>query len=448
VSVDTLEFLRTENPVPHGSTAPPMEWVLAQVEHAEPQPAARRRIAFALVPTVAVAATLVVVAVVIVLAVTHRGQAPAHLPPATHTTVPSPQSLMPSGGMHGALVIQGAASPSSDDILVNFSQCPACRAGAAVDPSRFWQALTADGGRSWHIARTPLDLAMFGIGGADAWAQGAGSDRMLRFFASHDGGRSWHVAPSDDPAPGYGGVSIAGGEVWSLGNGCVGTHCADAVLRAPASGDRITQTVGQPPLGHSANVSVVAATRDSAYVLTGGTLGSADVRLFATHDGGRTWQRVAPPCAPGSFGSLYGRASALWATCESRHDATELRRSTDDGQHWTTRSTMTGSYQLQVASARVAWAVESDGRVLRTSDSGRSWAQVWYSGRPEPAAPANAPPGLNRAWGMFLTVQSRTTATVIVQVSAGRPARTDFVTYRTTDGGRTWSPSVVRLPAG
>ena len=51
-----------------------------------------------------------------------------------------------------------------------------------------------------------------------------------------------------------------------------------------------------------------------------------------------------------------------------------------------------------------------------------------------------------------LTVQSATTATVIVQLARGRvdghAARTAFVTYRTTDGGRTWAPSVVRLPAG
>ena len=41
---------------------------------------------------------------------------------------------------------------------------------------------------------------------------------------------------------------------------------------------------------------------------------------------------------------------------------------------------------------------------------------------------------------------------MIVQVTRGpvdgHAARTDFVTYRTTDGGRTWRPGVIRLPAG
>jgi hypothetical protein len=53
---------------------------------------------------------------------------------------------------------------------------------------------------------------------------------------------------------------------------------------------------------------------------------------------------------------------------------------------------------------------------------------------------------------MFLTVGSATTATVIVQVGSGHvdghARRTDFVTYRTVDGGRTWRPTIVRLPAG
>jgi hypothetical protein len=30
----------------------------------------------------------------------------------------------------------------------------------------------------------------------------------------------------------------------------------------------------------------------------------------------------------------------------------------------------------------------------------------------------------------------------------GHAQFTNFVVYRTTDGGRTWRPSVVRLPAG
>ncbi len=32
MTTDALEYLRRENPVPHGSSAPSMEWVLARFE--------------------------------------------------------------------------------------------------------------------------------------------------------------------------------------------------------------------------------------------------------------------------------------------------------------------------------------------------------------------------------------------------------------------------------
>jgi photosystem II stability/assembly factor-like uncharacterized protein len=98
--------------------------------------------------------------------------------------------------------------------------------------------------------------------------------------------------------------------------------------------------------------------------------------------------------------------------------------------------------------------VGAAGRILRTTDGGRSWTSVWYGGHPEPAMLAGLmPAGLNRAFNIVLAVKSATTATVIAVVSRGHvdnnhAARTDFVTYRTTDGGQTWRPSVVRLPPG
>ena len=172
MTVDALEFLRDQNPVPHGSTAPPMEWVMARVARAEREPAARRRIRFPLVPAVAVAATLAVVAAVVVLAVTHRAAPPAHMPPATRKTpglgsVPSPGSLMPQGGMPGVVSVNGAASPSTDDALIFFGQCQPChRNGSGPNTvGHFWLAATADGGRSWHVAATSLSLTMFAFSG-------------------------------------------------------------------------------------------------------------------------------------------------------------------------------------------------------------------------------------------------------------------------------------------
>jgi hypothetical protein len=463
VTVDALEYLRSQDPVPHGSSAPPMEWVLARIEREAARPARRRRRPrLALMPTLAVAATVAVVAAVVVLAVTHRAHTPAHVPPATRTTpsvrpLPSPDSLMPPGGMRGTLFIQGAASGSGGHALINFTQCQPCHAHG-TGPTRLWQATTNDGGGSWHVGRTAADLSLLALSGADGWAEGIGADRVARFFASHDGGRTWHVASSDAVSGGgVGDVSIAAGEVWSLG--CTGANrCTDTVLRAPASSDHLSKTSGQPPLGDTTDVSVVAAGRDDAFVLTDdyATIGKTEAitatRLFATHDGGATWRRMAPACPTRAFGTLYaGGTNSLWALCQPMHGPSDVWRSTDGGAHWTTLSSRLGTGdELEPASARVAWATTPAGKVFRTSDGGRSWTRAWYAGHPEPSAPTNAPPGLNRRWNIFLTVQSPTTATVIVQVSRGHGpgGRTGFVTYRTTDGGRTWRPSVVRLPAG
>jgi photosystem II stability/assembly factor-like uncharacterized protein len=462
MSADPLEWLSARNPVPAGSTAPSLESVLARIESAGSRPG-RRRIGLPLVPALAVGVTMAVVAAVVVLAVTHLGRTPTHLPPATRTTppVPSPSSLMPPGGMRGAVFMHGAASASAGHTLFIFSQCQPCHGQAAGSRQRLWLASTLDGGRSWHVARTSLDLTMFAFAGADGWAEGLTPDRAASFFTTHDGGRSWHPASSADPAPGgVGNVSMAGGEVWSLGNGCSGSTCIDAVLRAPAAGNRLAKTVAQPPLGDSTNVSVVATGRNDAYVLNDifgtdhGVTAITHTQLFATHDGGRTWRSVPTPCSrPGSSQLFRGGAAALWATCSPMHGSLEMFRSADGGRHWTTVPATLGGVQLQPASAQVAWAVGAGGRIVRTTDGGRTWTTAWYPGHPESAVLGGTmPPGLNRAWGTALAVQSATTATVIAVVTRGHvdghAARTDFVTYRTTDGGHTWRPSVVRLPPG
>ena len=460
MTVDALEYLRAQDPAPQGGTAPPVERVLARVQAKAGGGPHRRRLA--LVPAIAVAVTLAVITVVVLLAVTHRGQPSPQVPPANRTTpsVPTPTSLMPRGGMRGALYIQAAASAAGGHALINFNQCEPCYGRPAASIEHLWLATTGDSGRSWQITHASLDLTMLAFSGADGWAEGSGSDRTLRFLVTHDGGRDWQVASSPDPAPGWGDVSVAGGEAWSLGNACVGTRCVDAILRAPAAGARLVQTAAQPPLGHSTDVSVVATGRNDAYVFndsfgTGNGLTTVTAtRMFATHDGGRTWRSVPTPCPRVSSGHLYrGGAGALWAVCQQSHGVTQLTRSTDGGRHWTPMIRSQANIELQPASAQVAWAVSPAGRILRSTDGGRTWTAVWYGGHPEPAVLAGImPSGLNRAFNVVLTVASASTATVIAQVSRGHvdrhPAQTDFVTYRTTDGGQTWHPSVVRLPSG
>jgi photosystem II stability/assembly factor-like uncharacterized protein len=251
--------------------------------------------------------------------------------------------------------------------------------------------------------------------------------------------------------------------VWSLGSQCADPCTGsgppvDAVLRGPASGDHLSATTGQPPLGDSTNVSVVAAGRDDAYVLNdiyGNNPKIATIthtRLFGTHDGGRTWHQAATPCPRLTFGRLYaGGADSLWALCQPLHGLAQLRRSTDGGSHWTTRSRLSVSTELQPSSAAVAWELTPTGEVFRTRDGGSTWTRVWFGGaRRSSVLAGQIPPGLNRNWGAILTVRSPTNATVIAQVTSGsgHAERTNLVTYHTADGGETWRATPVRLPTG
>ena len=146
------------------------------------------------------------------------------------------------------------------------------------------------------------------------------------------------MASSAAPAPGgVGDVSTADGEVWSLGSPCAGSTCTDVILRAAASSDHLSATPAQPPLHDSTNVSIVAAGRDTAYALPDGVGSTYGARVYATHDGGRSWQAGANPC-PHSFGRLYRAGDALWALCTPARGPIQLRRSTDGGGEWTTTS--------------------------------------------------------------------------------------------------------------
>lgn len=468
MTVDPLDRLRSIDPVPHGSSAPSLELVLAQIDAVDVPPRRRPRSrgwARMAVPALGVLAAIAVVAVVVGVVVAHHRHGSGvtvTLATTPSSSVPSAESLAPRGGMPGALLILGAAAPSGNIALISFGQCQPCYRGGQGRGSvtRDWLAATSDGGASWHVGQAPWNLSGFASAGADTWAEGLqsrghGDGGFNEFYASHDGGRHWSAVSSAAPSEGgVGDVSIAGGEVWSLGAGCIGSGCTgapptDTILHASASGSHLAATAAQPPLGDDTNVSVVATARNSALVLAddyGTNPRVATIvrsRMFATSDGGRSWRSVATPC-PGkqNFGRLYGGSSGLWATCSGLHGTNELRRPVGGGRTWVTVVPAGNITQFQPVSSTVAWVLTPRGRVLRTADGGRTWNQVWYGGRPEGVALAGRTP--------VLAVQSASTATVVAVVTHGRvdghAQFTNFVVYRTIDGGRTWRPSVVRLP--
>lgn len=467
MSTEPLDLLRDSDPAPRGSSAPPIERVLELVYAERPARRRRRTGLGALVPAAGTAAALAVAAVAVVLAgVDHRSSVRHHLPAASgggDAVSPSRSApRVPRGGMRGLVFLQGVAFASPSDGLISMQQCLGYHDGdpTAHASCRNWIATTTDIGVSWRFARQPEYVFNPRFSGADGWAEGllTPSDTgggFARFFVTHDGGRSWGVAPSAAGALGPGeGVSVGGEEAWAVGVNCAGqARCTVTILHAPVTGSRLDATAAQPVAGSWTNVEVVAAGPQTAYVVNP----EHAQQTFVTHDDGRTWQRIEPACpARFEFSRLTsgGSAGTVWASCQPWHGPTTLRRPTDSGRWRLTAGHFGNVFRLQPVSPQIAWGLTPTGAVLRTTDGGSTWSTVWSAGHSQPASLRTHPSAIvAQASGTpMLTAQSATSASIVMILSRGHVDRqskfTNLVVYRTDDGGATWHPSVVRLPAG
>lgn len=470
MTTEPLDRLRATNPLPNGSSAPPVERVLERIRR-ERSVAGRWRFwagalsrwTGALVPALGVA---VAIAVVVVAVMTLRhGSARTHTPTAPTgsarripgSAVPAiPVPAVPAGGMRGLVFVQGVAFPSAADGVISLQECAGCHNGVPTSHAveRDWLATSADGGASWKVERRSLNVFHPRFSGANGWAEGLQAASRLagiaRFYVTHDSGRTWSQAASAAPPLGNQDVSVAAGEVWAIGSACSNpAHCTVTVLHAAVGGSRLAATQAQPIGGDWTNVEVVGAGVKTAYVDNPDRFGDA----FVTHDDGRSWQRIAPPCPRGSFARIAsdGWSGGAWASCLARHGGTTLTRTTERGRSW---KTLPGRFAqivwLQPVSSRVAWGAPWDGDVLRTTDGGLTWRRVW-------SAPASLARGMSPAVTQAsspptLAASSAASATVMTIAARGhvgkQAAFTNLVVYRTTNGGATWTPSVVRLPSG
>ncbi len=122
-------------------------------------------------------------------------------------------------------------------------------------------------------------------------------------------------------------------------------------------------------------------------------------------------------------------------------------RSTDGGTGWSRmRLPFIPLYAFEPVSSRVAWSQGVHGTIYRTADGGASWQPVWQSGGPH----GRSTPGFSP----ILSAQSADDASLLVQLTRGPtshdgvPRSTNLIVYRTSNAGRSWYPSVVKLPSG
>lgn len=445
---NVMDRLSASNPLPEGSTAPPFEAIAAQV-HAAGPPARRWRPLRLLGPAFSVAIAIFVIVVAVGgLRTNHRTVTrPAHVP-----TAPPPIPATPAG-MHGLVYVQGVGFSSASDGVISLQQCLGCRNNGdqtAHSTDRYWLVSTRDGGRTWNLSarrysiQQPLFIGQNGwAGGLQATGPEAGG--IARYYVTHDGGRSWNVAPTAAPNEGGGLVSLGGNEAWAIG---LSTQVA--ILHAPVAGSRLTATASQPIHGDQTNVAVIAGDAGTAYAFNS----TASRETFVTHDDGRTWQHIAPPCPRGSTAALAGAyGETVWANCSSaRGQTTGLVRSDDGGRSWQQLPAPTGTeLRLQPVSARVAWALVAGGKVLRTTDAGRTWRTVWSSTDPREDPFRSQGPAIAALSGSvpILVAETSSSASVVTLIThghTGQQARlTNLVVYRTADDGQTWRPYVVPL---
>ena len=265
-------------------------------------------------------------------------------------------------------------------------------------PVPLWR--TADGGRTWQAGGTlPAQYAAsaFQLRFSDprhGWAliEGGGmNSNALALFQTSDGGRRWVAVATRPPISGLLGFRTAT-TGWGTDEHTGGVPAGPAgahTIYATQDGGRTWQAQALPsPIGYVGSVASFgggpsfATPRDGVLPVTlffqDGQRASALV-LYATHDGGRTW-RPTTPLRGGSdatAGVLDGHIG--WAL-----DGRAAYLTRDGGRHWQairSNVSLTYAYPVDVVTPRVVFALAGrftaqGGRttLLKTLDGGRTWA--------------------------------------------------------------------------
>jgi photosystem II stability/assembly factor-like uncharacterized protein len=470
---ELLDRVRAVDPLPRGSTAPPFDSVFAPVADRSTRRdrRRRRRLLGLLVPAVSLAVAIgVMVAAVTMLHADHSGgrltaNGHRHAPNTTTTVTSAHTPSLPSGGMSGVVTVSGAAFNSSGDGLISLEQCLGCKPdGNQTSRSTVsaWLLSTTDGGRAWTRSERGYDLQGPLLAGQDGWAgglqllsrkQGGGAAKwepgsgIARYFVTHDGGRSWSAAPSTAPNEGGSVPSLVGRQVWA-----VGLSSKVTVLHSLAQEKGLIATPSQPIRSDDTNVHVQGAGAGSAYVVSADVPGQA----FATHDDGRSWQRLTPPPCTGryayaSLDAAFGQT--VWITCSGGNNRTPmLVRSLDSGRTWHQLPLgwgKVGPQQLVAVNPHVAWALSDRGELLRTTNAGTTWQPVW-SATDRRVSPLSRPiRNLTAGPLPILSVQSADSASIVTLLNRGLRKRhanlTNLVVYRTINGGQSWQAYAVGL---
>jgi DNA-binding CsgD family transcriptional regulator/photosystem II stability/assembly factor-like uncharacterized protein len=270
--------------------------------------------------------------------------------------------------------------------------------GSNCDSSACEYALivTRDGGQHWSQAfKTDLRLQQIRlISDNDGWLLGLacpsaspGPDPCSgHVLSTRDGGGSWHDATLPSKAHAYD-LSRP-----SRSDGFVMLTCSACESRLFVTHDSGLSWQSLPGPGADTGLTVEQEifflTPSQGWLLSGGQAGTGNQvkQVFATYDGGQTWQRIAgtgsPPNFDGSSGLMTGGyVGPMLFTSAQNGVITSPRggilHSNDGGAHWSLRlkDGASGSATASFSDSQHGWAV-LDNTLWRTADGGENWTQM------------------------------------------------------------------------
>ncbi len=263
---------------------------------------------------------------------------------------------------------------------------------------------TADGGQTWQQATIqaafPREINFIDSQHGwilAGWRPQGGAAEAVSVFRTSDGGKTWSIVSRalasslDIPPPGhlpFGGQK-SGIHFLNTSTGWItGTVVAVDLAWLYATHDGGStwhqQTLHLPPEVPSGQLLIMSPTFFSAMdgilpvtfsdVATGRGIATD---IYATHDGGMTWQSTTPIFA--ALGTIdFLDMQHGWAT-----NGTMLYSTSDRGQHWTKLSPSTSFTQvtyLNFVSSTIGWAISrqdnNSSSLLKTSDGGQTWTPI------------------------------------------------------------------------
>ena len=291
---------------------------------------------------------------------------------------------------------------------------------AATD-NAFW--LTTDGGRTWRDAPPGWRLIDF-VNRRYGWIQ---EGQWL--YRTTDGARSWTRVPGQSLAEVGRDMSFVNRNVGFLSVGPKYPHVRYRLF-ATSDGGVTWQLRGPLPPG--------AFTRQFDSPRTGYATSASGV--YSTMDGGRTWVpiRPSPPCAGSLEGGHFGGAVQIW------HCGNFLHVTTNGGSSWVVRRAPRGAeWKGLYALSPRTWVSGFNGRrFVMTTSAGRTWAEQrlasprhWTIARLTFSSPRTA-------WAIFGREPPGGHASLSQPMQGPRlPMFRALVLMRTTDGGKHWTPA-------